>query len=102
MKISIFGRRDCDACKSVKVKMEYFSRKWGKSESTAIEFVDMETVDGLAEGAWRDVYDIPTVILEANGRELSRWVKQVPISQDFKRYFFEESSDVQPRDKGLR
>jgi len=102
MRISIFGQKDCEACKSARTKMEYFSRKWGKSESTAIEFVDVDTVEGLAEGAWRDVYDIPTVIMEANGRELSRWVKQVPISQDFKRYFLEESSDGRCRDKGLR
>ena len=101
MKISVFGRRDCDACKAALAKMEYFSRKWGKTETTAIEFIDMDTVDGLADGAWRDVYDIPTVILDDAGRELARWVKQVPVSRDFKKYFFEESPDGGPRDKGL-
>jgi hypothetical protein len=101
MRISVFGRKDCDACKAAITKMEYFSRKWGKAEATAIEFVDMETPDGLADGAWRDVYDIPTVILDEGGRELARWVKQVPISRDFKKYFLEESSDEGPRDQGV-
>jgi hypothetical protein len=87
MRVSVFGRKDCDACKAAVTKIEYFSRKWGKTGTTSIEFVDMETVDGLAEGAWRDVYDIPTVILEDSGQELARWVKQVPLSRDFKPYF---------------
>ncbi|MFH1219431.1 MAG: hypothetical protein V1694_03150 [Candidatus Eisenbacteria bacterium] len=101
MRISVFGRKDCDACKLALTKLEYFSQKWGKTETTAIEFVDMGTPDGLAEGAWRDVYDIPTVILEDGGRELTRWVKQVPISRDFKRYFLSENIDEEPRDQGL-
>jgi glutaredoxin len=100
MHISVFGRRDCDACKAALTKIEYFSRKWGKAETTSLEFVDLDTVDGLAEGAWRDVYDVPTVILETSGREVARWVKQVPVSRDFKQYFFEESPDGS-RDKGL-
>jgi hypothetical protein len=60
----------------------------------------METVDGLAEGAWRDVYDVPTVILDSGSREVARWVKQVPLSRDFKKYFF-EGADGRPRDNGL-
>lgn len=100
MRISVFGRRDCDACKAALAKIEYFSRKWGKVETTSLEFIDLDTVDGLAEGAWRDVYDVPTVILESSGREVARWVKQVPVSRDFKPYFFEESPDG-CKDKGL-
>ena len=100
MRVSVFGKKDCDACKSALAKLEYFSRKWGKTAGTAIEFVDMETTDGLAEGAWRDVYDIPTVILERGSQEVARWVKQVPLSRDFMKYFFEDT-DGQSRDKGL-
>ncbi|HVP56496.1 MAG TPA: hypothetical protein VMU02_00230 [bacterium] len=101
MKVSVFGKKDCDACKAAIAKLEYFTRKWGKAENTAIEFIDMETVDGLADGAWRDVYDIPTVILDEGGTELARWVKQVPISRDFKKYFLDQSSDEGPRDQRL-
>lgn len=100
MRVSVFGKKDCEACKSALAKLEYFSRKWDKAAGIAIEFVDMETVDGLAEGAWRDVYDIPTVILDRDSHELARWVKQVPLSRDFKKYFFEDT-DGQSRDKGF-
>lgn len=90
MRVSVFGKKDCDACKSAVAKIDYFSRKWNRSADTTIEFVDMETVDGLAEGAWRDVYDVPTVILDDGSREVARWVKQVPLSRDFRKYFLED------------
>jgi thiol-disulfide isomerase/thioredoxin len=101
MRVNIFGRKDCGACKSALNKMEYFSRKWGRLEDTSIEFIDMDTPDGLAEGAWRDVYDVPTVILEDEGGELARWVRQVPVSRDFKKYFLREALDEESRDQGI-
>jgi hypothetical protein len=101
MKVSVFGKQDCDACKAALKKINYFSEKWGKREATAIGFVDMETVDGLAEGAYRDVFDIPTVIFEDGDRELARWVKKVPTSEEFKTYFFRETTDEQATDKGI-
>lgn len=93
IKVSVFGKQECDACKAAVDKVTYFSEKWGKADETRIDFIDMETPDGLAEGAYRDVYDVPTVILEDGEAEVARWVKEVPMSQDFKRYFLKESVD---------
>ena len=101
MKVSVFGKQECDACKAALEKITYFSEKWGKSGSTAIGFIDMDTVDGLAEGAYRDVFDVPTVIFEDGAVELARWVKKVPTSQEFKTYFFRETTDEQATDKGI-
>ena len=93
IKVSVFGKQECDACKAAVRKVTYFSEKWGKADETAIDFVDVETPDGLAEGAYRDVYDIPTVILQHGDEEVARWIKQVPLSREFKRYFLEEPLD---------
>ena len=93
IKVSVFGKQECDACKAAVEKVTYFSEKWGKTDQTAIDFVDVETPDGLAEGAYRDVYDIPTVILQDGDEEVARWIKQVPLSQEFKRYFLKEPVD---------
>lgn len=90
MRVSVFGKKECDACKAAVEKIEYFTKKW-KRDDVAIEYVDMETPDGLAEGAYRDVYDIPTVILERDGDEVARWVKTVPVSQEFRKYFLQEA-----------
>jgi thiol-disulfide isomerase/thioredoxin len=102
IKVSVFGKQDCDACKAAMQKLQYFSQKWGRSADTSIDFVDVGTPDGLAEGAYRDVYDIPTVVLERHGEEVARWIKEVPASQDFKQYFLEEPADEATCDKGIR
>jgi len=86
VRVSIFGKNECDACKAAVEKIEYFTKKWERDD-VAVEYIDMDTPDGLAEGAYRDVYDIPTVILEKEGDELVRWVKTVPVSQEFRKYF---------------
>jgi glutaredoxin len=101
IRVSVFGKKECDACKAAVEKMTYFSEKWGRQTSTSINFIDMETVDGLAEGAYRDVYDVPTVILEEEGRELARWVKKVPASREFRDYFMRETLDGGSGDQGL-
>lgn len=92
MRVSVFGRKECDACRAAVEKIEYFTKRW-KRDDVAIEYIDMDTPDGLAEGAYRDVYDIPTVILEREGDEVVRWVKTVPVSQEFRKYFLQESMD---------
>ena len=102
IKVSVFGNKECDACKAAMEKIVHFSERWGKAEVTSIDFVDMETPDGLAEGAYRDVYDIPTVILEEGEDEVARWVKKVPLSREFKPYFVKESTDEDIRNKGIR
>lgn len=101
IKVSVFGKQECDACKAAVEKVTYFSEKWGKRDSTSIDFIDMETVDGLAEGAYRDVYDIPTVILEDGDRELARWVKKVPQSSEFRDFFLKENLNDGAGDKGV-
>jgi thiol-disulfide isomerase/thioredoxin len=101
IKVRVFGRHECDACKAAVEKITYFSRKWGKGATTSIDFIDMDTVDGLAEGAYSDVYDIPTVIIEDESRELVRWVKKVPASGEFRDYFLRESLDEGLGDKGI-
>jgi thiol-disulfide isomerase/thioredoxin len=102
IRVSVFGKQECDACKAAFEKISYFSKKWGRADDTAIHFVDMETPEGLAEGAYRDVYDIPTVILAKGDQEVARWVKQVPVSQEFKKYFSADGIDGQSHDKGIR
>ncbi len=99
--VTVFGKKDCDACKAAIEKVSYFTKKWGWEARTRVQFIDMDTPDGLAEGAYRDVFDIPTVILEKNNEELARWVKQVPASRDFRIYFERYESNEKHRDKGL-
>ena len=101
IKVSVFGKKECDACKAAMEKLVYFREKWGSTDQADIGFIDVETPDGLAEGAFRDVYDIPTVIIEREGEELARWVKEVPASRDFEPYFLQKLVDEPTCDKGI-
>jgi thiol-disulfide isomerase/thioredoxin len=81
MKLLIFGRQTCPACQSIKEKLEYFSEK---HTPIPIEYYDVETVDGLAESAYRSIPDIPTVILMKDEKEIKRWVQTAPIFSELK------------------
>jgi thiol-disulfide isomerase/thioredoxin len=83
-KVYIFGKPSCPVCKDARKKIKYFKKK--KNFNAEITYYDMETVDGLTEGAFNEVYDIPTIIIFNDRQELVRWVKQPPISEEFLPY----------------
>jgi len=83
-KVYIFGKPTCPVCKDTRKKIEYFKKK--ENFAAQIEYYDMETLDGLTEGAFHEVSDIPTVIIFDDKNELTRWVKQPPISKEFLPY----------------
>ena len=85
--VKIFGKQDCDACKSTKQKFNLFLEKWEKKDDVKVEFYDLDTVAGLTEGVMSDATDVPSTIIEKDGVEVARWNGKVPLSQDFKEYF---------------
>lgn len=85
MKIEVFGKQGCALCQTTKRKLAHFIEKWGRSDKVEMAFVDMETVEGLAEGAFRDVSDVPTTIISDNGSTLARWDREVPPSEDVRK-----------------
>lgn len=82
--IYVFGKTDCSVCKDTREKLMYFKEK-NKFEAP-IKYYDMDTVEGLTEGAYREVSDIPTVIILEGDQELVRWAKKPPISEEFLPY----------------
>lgn len=85
MKIEVFGKQGCAICQTTKRKLAHFLEKWNAADRVKIEFVDVETVEGMAEGAFRDVSDIPTTIISYKGGVLGRWDGGVPPSEEVKR-----------------
>ena len=82
--IKVFGKQDCDACKSTREKIITFARRWGVEDKINLTFYDMETIDGLSEGAFRGAHQVPTTIIEKDGQEIARWDGKVPLSEEFK------------------
>ena len=83
-KVLIFGKPTCPVCKDAHKKVKYFKKK--KHFNADILYYDMETIDGLTEGAYNEVSDIPTVIIVENKKERARWIKIPPVSEEFLPY----------------
>ncbi len=98
MKLLIFGRDSCEACKSIKEKIEYYNNKY---TPIPLEYYDVDSVDGLAESAYRSVPDIPTVILLKDGQEIKRWVKSAPIFSELNQLVNQLQTKENSTDKDL-
>jgi len=81
VRIAIFGKQGCPKCHTTRNKLVHFVSRWRMDHKVQVEFHDLDTVDGRAEGAFYDVRDIPLTIVEYNGRSVARWEGEVPNSQ---------------------
>jgi|GEM_PF-6084786 hypothetical protein len=65
--ISIYGRPDCGKCHTTENKVAHFLKEWGTEDKSYGEFAvvshDMSTANGMAEGLFFDVWDIPATII---------------------------------------
>ena len=84
MKINIFGKDGCQACKQMRDKMKHYVEKWGWQDKVALDYINMSTVDGMAEGAFSDVSRVPTVIVERDGSQIARYDGGVADSRELK------------------
>ena len=84
MKIEVFGKPGCGRCESTKRKLSHYLDRWGIAADVEIVSHDMESVDGRAEGAFRDVDEVPTVIVSDGEAELARWQREMFSSDALK------------------
>lgn len=87
MQIKIFGKGNCAKCQTTKNKLTHFIEKWNYNNIISLDFLDMDTVEGMAEGAYYDVLKIPTTVIEKDDLTVARWEGEVPKSEDVKRHF---------------
>jgi thiol-disulfide isomerase/thioredoxin len=90
LEIKVFGKPGCEFCKTTMKKFETFLGRWKiDAEKVKLDFFDMETVDGMAEGAFYSVTKIPSTVIEKSGDMLARWDGKVPLSEEFKGHLSE-------------
>ncbi|NQT28948.1 MAG: thioredoxin family protein [Candidatus Saganbacteria bacterium] len=88
LEIKVFGKPGCEFCKTTMKKFETFLSRWKiDKENVSLTFFDMETMDGMAEGAFYSVTKIPSTVIEKEGDMLDRWHGKVPLSEEFKTHF---------------
>ena len=88
MVLYVFGKVDCAKCQSTKRKMTHFLERWDLAEQVPMVFQDMDTREGLAQGCSRDVWEVPTTILEdhQSGQCLARWDGEIPRSEELREH----------------
>ena len=84
--IFVFGKQNCPKCASTKRKLDHFLSKWKLDKDVPVVFQDMGTREGLAESCFRDVWEIPTTIVEDDKSSecLARWSGEIPHSQQLR------------------
>lgn len=88
MEVIIFGKIKCGKCKGTQSRVSVLIEKMGLSEKVLMRFVDVETIDGRAEGAFYDVYDaVPVTIIRNDGRDVRRWEGVMPRTDELKPHF---------------
>jgi hypothetical protein len=101
MEVIVFGKLQCGKCKGAQDRVSFLVGKMGLVEKVGVRFVDVDTVDGRAEGAFFDVYDaVPVTIIRNDGADLGRWEGEAPKTDELAPYF--ESVNGVSTNQGLR
>jgi hypothetical protein len=85
MRIRVFGRKNCAKCETTKNKINHMLDKGDFQQGAMLEFHDLDTADGMAEGAYNDIVKIPTTIIDKEDDILARWEGEVPKSADIRK-----------------
>ena len=82
MHIKIFGKPGCSACSQMHDKMLRAVEKLEMTDAIAVDYIDTATEDGLMESAFNEISEIPTVLIEKDGRTIARFDGGVKDSRD--------------------
>ncbi len=79
--LKAFWQKNCPRCPQMKTVTEEL-----KQDGYVVEYYDLSTVDGLAEGAYHSVMSAPTLLLvDEDDQELAEWRGVVPSPDEVKR-----------------
>ena len=79
MKVKIFGKEGCAKCQTTKNKFKHFITKLEIDDKVKLDYHDMGSIEGRAEGAYNDVnlLVMPTTIIEKDGEVIARWEGEI-------------------------
>lgn len=83
MELIVFGTPTCPKCKITVKELQALIDAQNLQKAVEFKYLDMTTVDGLAEGAFYDVGTVPTTILfDKESEIIGRWEGDVPPMKD--------------------
>lgn len=83
-RVLIFGKTGCAKCTTTKNKVGHYVNKWGLDGEVPVVFMDVDSLEGLSEGAFRDVWQVPTTIVEQSDETVARWDGEIPKSESLR------------------
>ena len=87
LRIQLYGKEGCAKCASTREKLNHLLGKWQVADQVELGFFDMGTEEGMTEGAFNDVDEVPTTLLmDDSGTELARWEARIPPSDAVRRH----------------
>ncbi len=86
MQVTIFGKRGCARCQTTAHKVAHVVKKTQLAGRVTTSVIDMESVEGMAEAMFNEVWEIPTTIISDKGKLLARWDGRIPTSNDLGRF----------------
>jgi thiol-disulfide isomerase/thioredoxin len=79
VKIKIFGNDTCPLCKVALKQVNGLVKDY---KGVNLTYYNMETEDGLVEGALNEVTTIPTILLLNKDRVVARWNGEIPQREE--------------------
>lgn len=79
MEIKVFGRKECPDCK---LAMMYVDEATMGCEGVKWSYYDMDSIDGLAEGALNEIIGIPTILILDGECVVARWSGTLPTRDE--------------------
>jgi hypothetical protein len=77
-------------CQSTKDKLAHLLAKAQAADAVGLAFVDMDSIQGRAEGAFYDVRQLPTTLFWSDDDEpLARWEGCIPPASEIKTFLSE-------------
>lgn len=81
-KVKLFWREKCPKCPTAKALL---------TDSSNVEYHNVDEVDGLAEAAFYGVLSTPSIIVtEDGGKEIKAWHGEVPIQDEIRKWLIRE------------
>ena len=85
VRIRLFSRKQCPNCIVAKEMLSKFVENQKLQGLVKVEHYDLDTVDGLAEGAYWDVISVPTTIVIRGDDVVARWDGVVPKEEEIEK-----------------
>jgi len=83
IEIKVYGKKECALCAATKNKISHLLKVEKLEKEVELNFVDVGTVNGLAESAEMGIIDIPTTVIINSKEEVVYTLSKTVPNSDY-------------------